>query len=148
GNLALNATYPAASVFKIIPAAVALDKYNLESSLLIPFNGSAHTLYKKNVMSDTINRWTRWISLKQAFALSVNTFFARLAFKKMEPQDLKEYAEKFQFNKPIITDFPVDVSTAIIPEEKSYELAEVASGFNRFNTLSPVQGAMIAAAIA
>lgn len=148
GNLAIKATFPAASVFKIIPAAVALDKYSLGANLLIPFNGSSHTLYRKNVMSDDTNRWTRWISLKQAFAQSVNTFFGRLALKKMEPDDIREYAEKFQFNKPIITDFPIDTSKAIVPQEKGYELAEIASGFNKINTLSPVQGAMIAAAIA
>ncbi len=148
GNLAIKATFPAASIFKIIPASVALDKYMLEANLLLPFNGSSHTLYRKNVMSDTINRWTRSISLKQAFAQSVNTFFARLALKKMQPDDLKEYAAKFQFNTPIVTDFPIDMSTAVIPNEKGYELAEVASGFNKTNTLSPVQGAMMAAAIA
>lgn len=147
-NLAIKATFPAASVFKIIPASVALDKYMLESSLLIPFNGSSHTLYRKNVMSDKINKWTRLISMKQAFAQSVNTFFARLALKKMQPNDLKEYAEKFQFNRPIVTDFPVDTSVAVIPNEKGYELAEVASGFNKTSKLSPVQGAMMAAAIA
>jgi peptidoglycan glycosyltransferase len=147
-NLAIRATFPAASIFKIIPASVAVDKYKLESSFLIPFNGASHTLYKKNVMSDTINKWTRSISLKQAFAQSVNTFFARLAFKKMMPDDLREYAEKFQFNKNIVTDFPIDMSTAIIPEEKNYEFAEAASGFNKRNKLSPVQGAMMAAAIA
>lgn len=148
GNLAIKATFPAASIFKIIPASVAVDKYKLESNLLINFNGSSHTLYKKNVMSDVVNRWTRSISLKQAFAQSVNTFFARLAFKKMEPKDLKEYAEKFLFNKNIVTDFPIDMSTATIPDEKNYEFAEVASGFNKKNKLSPVQGAMMAAAIA
>jgi peptidoglycan glycosyltransferase len=115
---------------------------------LINFNGASHTLYKKNVMSDVVNKWTRSISLKQAFAQSVNTFFARLAFKKMEPDDLREYAERFQFNKNIETDFPIDMSTAIIPEEKNYEFAEAASGFNKRNKLSPVQGAMMAAAIA
>jgi peptidoglycan glycosyltransferase len=31
GNLAIKATFPAASIFKIIPASVALDKYKLES---------------------------------------------------------------------------------------------------------------------
>jgi peptidoglycan glycosyltransferase len=148
GNLAIKATFPAASIFKIIPASVAVDKYKLESSFLIPFNGASHTLYKKNVMSDTINKWTRSISLKQAFAQSVNTFFARLAFKQMVPDDLREYAEKFQFNKNIVTDFPIDMSTAIIPQEKNYEFAEAASGFNKRNKMSPVQGAMMAAAIA
>lgn len=148
GNLATKATFPAASVFKIIPASIALDKYMLDPSLLIPFNGSSHTLYRKNVMSDTINRWTRFISLKQAFAQSVNTFFARLVLKKMQPEDLREYAERYQFNKPIMTDFPIDTSTAIIPTEKGYKLAEVASGFNKTSKLSPVQGAMMAAAIA
>lgn len=147
-NLALLATYPAASVFKIIPASAALDKYKYDSDLKVSYNGSNHTLYRRNVMVDTVNRWTRSLTLEDAFALSVNTVFARLALNKLEPGDLEEYTRRFLFNQPILTDFPIEVSSAKIPNEKSYLMAEVASGFNKITKLSPVQGAMIAASIA
>ncbi len=146
-NLALLATYPAASIFKIIPATAAIDKYKYDSDYKIAYNGSNHTLYRRNVMGDT-NRWSRLLSLEDAFALSVNTVFAKLALNKLEPHDLEEYTRRFLFNQPILTDFPVEVSSATIPHEKSYLMAEVASGFNKINKLSPVQGAMIAASIA
>jgi cell division protein FtsI/penicillin-binding protein 2 len=146
-NLALLATYPAASIFKIIPATAAIDKYNYDHDLKIAYNGSNHTLYKRNVMGET-NRWSRFLTLEDAFALSVNTVFAKLALNKLEPHDLEEYTRRFLFNQPILTDFPVEVSSATVPNEKSYLMAEVASGFNKINKLSPVQGAMIAASIA
>lgn len=146
-NLALLATYPAASIFKIIPATAAIDKYKYDSDYKIAYNGSNHTLYRRNVMGEA-NRWSRFLSLEDAFALSVNTVFAKLALNKLEPHDLEEYTRRFLFNQPILTDFPVEVSSATIPHEKSYLMAEVASGFNKINKLSPVQGAMIAASIA
>lgn len=39
------------------------------------------------------------------------------------------------------------MSLATIPTEKSFELTQVASGYNRFNRISPVHGAMIAATV-
>jgi cell division protein FtsI/penicillin-binding protein 2 len=43
---------------------------------------------------------------------------------------------------------PVQQSVAKIPEEvASWGIAEAASGFNRTNTLSPIHGAMLAAAV-
>lgn len=145
-NLALLASYPAASIFKIIPATAAIDKYNYDHKLKIGYNGSNHTLYRRNVMAGT-NRWSRFLTLEDAFALSVNTVFAKLALNKLEPHDIEEYTRKFLFNQPILTDFPIEVSSATVPHEKSYLMAEVASGFNKINTLSPIQGAMIAASI-
>jgi cell division protein FtsI/penicillin-binding protein 2 len=47
----------------------------------------------------------------------------------------------------IPTDFAVEQGVAQVPTEKSYELTQVASGFNRINRMSPIQGAMIAAAV-
>jgi len=43
-NLSNKATYPAASVFKIVPASAALDKYNLDPDTIVHFNGGNHTL--------------------------------------------------------------------------------------------------------
>lgn len=146
-NLALKAGYPAASIFKVITAATAVDKAGVNPEHRIAFNGGNYTLYKKNVLSDNVNRWTRIITLKDAFARSINTAFGRLSLEKLEPEDLSNYANRFMFNQDIPTDFHVDRSVASIPTEKGYELTEVASGYNRFNTLSPVHGALIASTI-
>lgn len=146
-NLNLRATFPAASVFKVITASAAVDKAGVSPEHRIGYNGGNYTLYKRNVMSDKVNRWTRFITLREAFARSINTAFGRLSLESLEPKDLSEYAKRFMFNQPIPTDFQVEISQARIPESKGFELTEVASGFNRYNTLSPVHGAMIAATI-
>lgn len=148
-NLAFRGSFPAASVFKIITAAAALDKFeDVTPDTEISFNGGNHTLYKKNVMSSTQNRWTRSMSLREAFARSINTVFGRLTLERLSPEDLEEYAIRFGFNKDIKTDLPFDPGYTEIPKEKNFHLTELASGFNRVTTMSPVQGAMIAASIA
>ncbi|MGE3973614.1 MAG: penicillin-binding transpeptidase domain-containing protein [Bdellovibrionales bacterium] len=147
GNLSLRATFPAASVFKLITATAAVESAQLTPETMIAFSGGSHTLYRRNVYDKKINRWTRNISLKQAFALSVNTVFAKLGLEHMAPSTLAEYAHRFKFNQDIDSDIPVQPSVAKIPDEATWEIAEVASGFNKVNTLSPLHGAMLAAAV-
>ncbi|MNJ91372.1 Penicillin-binding protein 2B [compost metagenome] len=147
-NLNLQATFPAASVFKVVTATAAVDKAGVTPETKIRYNGGAYTLYKKNVMTDKVTRWTNVISLKDAFARSINTAFGRLSLENLHPEDLNEYANRFMFNQEIPADFMVDMGVAYIPPGKSYEMAEAASGFNKTNRMSPVQGAMIAAAVA
>jgi cell division protein FtsI/penicillin-binding protein 2 len=130
-----------------VTASTAVDKAGLSPEHRIAYNGGNYTLYKKNVLSDKVNRWTRFISLKDAFARSINTAFGRLSLEELEPHDLSDYANRFFFNHDIPADFRVEKSVASVPSEKGYELTEVASGYNRFNTMSPVHGAMIASTI-
>lgn len=146
-NLNLKATFPAASVFKVVTATAAVDFAKVDPQHKIAFNGGNYTLYKKNVLSDKINRWTKFITLKDAFAKSINTAFGRLTIENLNPQVISDYAEKFMFNTQIPTDFNVEKSQATVPKEKGFELTQVASGYNRQNTMSPVHGAMIASAI-
>lgn len=146
-NLVTRATYPAASTFKIVTASAAIDRVGLSPSHNIRFNGGNYTLYKKNVLSDRITRWTRTITLRDAFARSYNTAFGRLSLESLTPELINEYATRYMFNQPIPADFPVDVGLATVPAEKGFELTEVASGYTKHNRMSPVQGAMIAATV-
>ncbi len=147
-NWTLHASFPAASVFKVVTATVAVDKAGVMPEQKIHYNGGAYTLYKKNVMSDKITRWTNTISLKDAFARSINTAFGRLSIERLMPEDINDYATRFMFNQEIPTDFPVDMGIAYVPPDKSFAFAEVVSGYNKTNRMSPVQGAMIAASVA
>ncbi len=146
-NLALKASYPAASIFKVVTATAAIDKVGVRPTDTIRFNGGNYTLYKKNVLSDKINKWTRSISLKDAFAKSINTAFGRLSLEKLNPDHINDYAKRYMFNQKIPSDLPVDMGVAYVPQEKGFELTEVASGYNKMNRMSPIQGAMIAGTI-
>lgn len=147
-NLNLISTFPAASVFKVVTATAAVDRAGLKPEQSISYNGGAYTLYRKNVMSDKVTRWTNVISLKNAFARSINSAFGRLSLQHLNPEDIEEYAHRYLFNKEIPADFLVDKGVVKVPPGKTFELTEVASGYNRTNTMSPVQGAMIAATVA
>jgi cell division protein FtsI/penicillin-binding protein 2 len=147
GNLALRATFPSASVFKVVTAAAAIEGNHVSADTVIPFNGRNHTLYRSNVMNVKQTRWTRYMTLKEAFARSVNTVFGRIGAFTVGPQELRQYASRFGFNHQISADVPMQAGHATIPDDP-WGLAEAASGFTRENTMSPMQGALIAAAIA
>lgn len=147
-NLALKASFPAASIFKIVTAAAALDQGVLSADTVIPFNGASHTLYRRNVTDQSVGRWTRQITLRDAFARSVNTVFAKIGMFVLEPLQLKDYAERFHFNKDIASDVPIERGQFELDATEPWGIGEVASGFNRVSSMSPLQGALIASAVA
>lgn len=145
GNLALKATYPAASVFKVVTSAAALDEGKISPKATFPVNGRFATLYKRN-LTDTVNRFTKFITIEEAFAKSVNTVFAKIAMNRVGPDALQRYANGFGFNQHIDFDMPLDMGTVQVPKDDDFGLAEAGSGYTRRQTMSPIQGAMIAAA--
>lgn len=146
-NLALRASFPSASVFKVVTAAAAIQERKFSADTQIQFSGANHTLYKSNILKTTYNRWTRHMSLKDAFGKSVNTVFGRLGAYTVGPEKLGVYAKRFGFNRSIGADLPMQEGRAPIGAD-AWDLAQTASGFTRENTMSPLQGALIAAAIA
>ncbi len=147
-QLVTRALFPAASIFKIITAAAAIDQGKAYSETQISYNGANHTLYKRNVKDETHNRWTRTVTLRDAFARSINTVFGKVGLFRVGADDLLSYAEKFYFNREIPSDVEVDVSRVMLDPSDQWALAESASGFTRRTTLSPMHGALVAAAIA
>lgn len=146
-NLALKASFPAASIFKVVTAGAVLDTQKVTPDTLVPFQGSNHTLYKRNVITQKENRWTRRMSVREAFGASVNTIFGKLGLFYAGPEVLREYAERFHFNHPIRADVPVDVGYSRFSAEDPWSVVSAASGYTQDNTMSPLQGAMIAAAV-
>jgi penicillin-binding protein A len=146
GNLALLASFPAASIFKLVTAAAAIDQNKADPSTVISFNGANHTLYKRNVIQNEITRWTRRMTLKEAFGRSVNTVFGKVGLM-LKPDNLEDYAHRFQFNQTISVDLPLQPGTFILNPENQFNIAEAASGYSRLAMMSPLQGAMMASAI-
>ena len=138
-------TLPAASVFKIITAASALEKTELGPSSKIPYNGRKYTLYRSN-LSRKITKYTHYVTLKDAFALSINPVFGKIGIYHVGGKELTEFGEKFGFNRSIPSDIPVPTS-CLQPPETDFQIAEMASGFNKTTLLSPLHAAWISQTI-
>lgn len=147
GNVNLQASFPAASVFKIVTAAAAFERAQMTPESVVSFNGANHTLYKRNVTGSNTNRWTRNMTLREAFAKSVNTVFGKVGAFAIKPDDLEEYAHRYLFNLKIPADIPVEPGKFSLEKKDSFSIAEVASGYNRIALMSPLQGALIAASV-
>ncbi len=147
-NLALRASFPAASIFKVVTASAALDLDKAKPETVVAFNGSNHTLYRRNVQETRVTRWTRRMTLREAFARSANVFFGKLGLFHVGADSLMLYAERYLFNHPIPADIPVQTGYARFSSADPWSVVTAASGFTQDNTMSPFQGAMIAAAVA
>ena len=134
-------TMPAASIFKIITAATALENTKLEPLSKIPYNGAKHTLYRSN-LSNKITKYTHYVSLRDAFAQSINPVFGKIGIYYVGADVLAEFGEKFRFNKRLPVDVPVPPSQLLQPAS-DFQIAEVASGFNKKTLISPLHGAWI-----
>jgi peptidoglycan glycosyltransferase len=143
---ALASTFPSASVFKVVTAAAAIEERKANPYTMIPYSGKDHTLYKSQ-MKEKVGGWRRISSLKSAFAKSINTVFGRLGVFTVGREPLKTFSSKFGFGEAIPSEFPILTSQSANPEDE-FELAQMASGYTQHNVMSPIHGAMIAAAVA
>lgn len=145
-TLAFSSSHPAASVFKIITAADLLENHNVDGDTHFTYNGKSTTLYKYQ-LKDKKNRWTRDIAFEKAFAWSNNVVFGKAAIKNSNFKSMYSTANKFGFNEELLQ--LVETGTSkLFPGETKYNLAELASGFNRKTMISPLHGALIASVIA
>ncbi|MCK5245057.1 MAG: PbpA [Desulfobacterales bacterium] len=140
-----NNQFPAASIFKIVTAAAAIESCNMSGDTTLAYNGRSHTLYK-NQLKDRTNRYTNKVSLKESFAKSINPVFGKLGILRLKKELLEEYAARFGFNQPIDFELIVEPSTILVGDDP-YHWAELACGFNRETLISPLHGAMIASVI-
>jgi len=147
-NLVLRAEYPAASVFKLITAAAAIDLNEVTPETIIPFNGKSTTLYKNQVFKHKTNKWTRTPTFKESFAKSINPVFARIGARQLGANKLTDYAARFGFDTPLQSDFILPTSKINLDLGSEWALAEAASGYTRDITLSPIHAAQMAATVA
>ncbi len=144
-SVCLSSQFPAASIFKIVSAAAAIDRCNISGDTRLTYNGWAHTLYKSQ-LTDRINRYTNTISLRASFAKSINPVFGKLGISRLKKDLIEEYSNRFGFNQEIDFELPVEQSRISVGEDP-YHWAELACGFNRKTLISPIHGAMMAAVI-
>lgn len=144
-NPCLTSVYPAASVFKIVTAAAAVEECGFNPYSKFKFNGGKYTLYKKQ-LKERSNKYTNRITFKDSFAQSVNPVFGKIGSLYLGKQALEKYATAFGFNKEINFETPLTQSHVSLSNEP-YQWAEIASGFNRDTLISPLHGALLSSTI-
>ena len=149
-NLCLSADFPAASLFKIVAAAAAVEARGMNPETRLVFRGQKYTLYKSQLREERAKKGRRrgtTTTLKEAFSDSINPVFGKIGIHHLGSELISEYAERFLFNQPIPFDLSVSPSRYMKPLD-DYEIAEVASGFNKRTLISPLHAALVTASIA
>ncbi len=144
-NPCMESDYPAASIFKIVTAAAAIETLGYKPKTQLYFNGNKYTLYKRQ-LKDVNNKYTSKISFSRAFAESINPVFGKIGKNYLGKEKLDHYADAFGFNQVIPADLPF-LSGTFKTNSKEYHLAELGCGFNTDTTISPIFGAMLITAI-
>ncbi len=142
-NLALRATFPAASVFKMITASAALEEGGYRRDSTVSFSGSMYGIGPRQVMRDSGNNG---MTLAKAFAKSANIVFGKIGVRKVKGNLLEDYAHRFGFDDSIPFELNLSPSIAYIPKDDVVDEARTAAGFGHV-TLSPLHGAMLAGAV-
>ena len=143
-DLYLKSIFPAASVFKTITAAAGIEKAGMNRKSQIPHFGGNHTLYRSQIQENL--KVSRYISLEESFAYSINPAFARIALFMTSKDVLTDYGNRFGFNAPVPFELDSEISIMLEPDS-AFSVAEFASGFNRQTSISPLFGALIASAV-
>ncbi|MBU1742359.1 MAG: hypothetical protein KKC37_12505, partial [Proteobacteria bacterium] len=134
----------AASLFKVITAAGALEEGKLKPYTVLQYKGGKYTL-RPSQLSRRVTPGTTLTTLENAFAESINPAFGAVALYYLGARKMNRYARRFLFNRRLPGEMPVGVSTYIRPYRK-IDLAAVASGLNKKTTITPLHAALICGA--
>ena len=144
-DLAVEATAPAASVFKIITASALVEQAGATADQRECYSGGEQRLSEKDLVPDP--KRDRWCTtLAGAMGRSINTVFARLALKHLKPASLEAQAKALGFGSSLPFDVLVQPSAEHFPED-TLGFARTSAGFWN-TTLSPLHAAWLSATVA
>lgn len=144
-DFARRATYPAASLIKVITASAALETGRITPSTTVRFEGSPYVLYPRKIFPKSPRFENNVATFAEALGTSNNVVFAKVGSQLVGAAGLERKLAQFAFNREIPFDFRLQVSRASVPAEP-YETARTSAGFGEVY-ISPVHAALIAAAV-
>lgn len=145
-GLCLRATYPAASLIKVITGAAALKTGKVTPATQVRYEGNPYRLTERKISPNNAKRERLVASLTDALAKSNNIVFAKMGINVVGAAGLESELNDFCFNREIPFEFALQKSTAIVPSE-TWPLGQTAAGFGDVY-VSPVHAALIAATVA
>jgi peptidoglycan glycosyltransferase len=144
-SIEYHAGFPAASLFKVVTAAAAVEEAGIEPDSLIQFRGGTYTLNQNNyIPNPAIDH--RVMSVGEALGRSCNPVFGHLGSTYLNGSILERYAQKFGFNRSLKFEVPMRSSSAQIPSQDRFELSRTSAGFGEVR-ISPIHAAALVAGI-
>ncbi|MEV0651263.1 penicillin-binding protein 2 [Phytomonospora sp. NPDC050363] len=138
--------YPPGSTFKVIVSAAAL-KSGMTPDTMVPAGNAYSPPDTTHVIRNSNDQCAEaQLPLKEAFARSCNTTFAKLCVDTLGGDKIREMATAFGFEEDYLTPLPVVASTTGDLGDKA-RLAQSCIGQNEV-AATPFQMAMVSAAIA
>ena len=144
-NIEYHAGFPAASLFKVVTAAAAVEQAGIDTNSLIAFRGGTYTLNEWNYLPNP-RADRRMMSVGEAMGRSCNPVFGHIGLKYLNGSLLSRYASKFGFNQSLDFPAPLPPSSASIPHDP-FELSRTSAGFGQVR-ISPVHAAALVSGIA
>jgi cell division protein FtsI/penicillin-binding protein 2 len=144
-DLCVEATAPAASVFKIITASALVEQASMTADHRECYSGGEQRLTERDLTPDP-KRDRRCTTLAGAMGRSINTIFARMAMNHLKPAGLEGMARSLGFGGALPFDVTVQASAEHFPEDP-LGFARTAAGFWN-TTLSPLHAAWLSATVA
>jgi penicillin-binding protein A len=145
---------PPGSTFKVVTAAAALDSGRYTPSSLI--DGKSPRIVSGTPLANDNNESFGEVTLTKALTLSINTVFAQVA-EHVGRSTMKQYMERFGFDKKIPLDYPssqidasgeISRSGRVLPATDNHvDLGRMGIGQDKLQATS-LQMAMVAAAVA
>ena len=132
-HTALFAQFPAASLFKTVTAATYFEL--LQTDRPLGFSGSCGEVEPSSIWLRGSSR--RKFTLKRAYALSCNGYFADIAVKYLGLGALNNFAERFRFGKTVPADFFIPSSQITKPKptaSSTHSVGQYAAGLGRVTT--------------
>lgn len=144
-DLCIEATAPAASVFKIVTGSALVETSGLTAEQRECYSGGEQKILEKDLLPDP--KRDKWCTtLAGAMGRSINTVFARLALRHLKPNGLEEWAKNLGFGNTMPFDVRVQTSAIHVPDD-TLGFARTSAGFWN-TTLSPLHAAWLSAMIA
>lgn len=145
-DIEYHADFPAASLFKVVTAAAAVEQAGIQPNSIIPFRGGTYTLNEWNYLPDP-KKDRNAMSVAEALGRSCNPVFGHLGLRYLNGNILQKYARLFGFNRSLQFEAPLTTSSADIPTQDLYELSRTSAGFGSVR-ISPIHAAAMMAGVA
>ncbi|MGO1478351.1 penicillin-binding transpeptidase domain-containing protein [Senegalia sp. (in: firmicutes)] len=140
-----NDVYSPGSTFKLVTAAIALDKGSIDPSEKINISGKSWQKdkswgdYKVNRVSQKLSN----VDLNDAFVYSDNIYFAMAAIK-IGAQDFLDSSKKFGFNEELPVSYPIEKSQIANKNQIDSEVLLANTGYGQGQVLvSPLHLSLI-----
>ena len=144
-DIEYHAGFPAASLFKVVTAAAAVEQAGIKPESVISYRGGTYTLNEWNYIPDA-RRDRQSMTVAEALGRSCNPVFGHLGSRYLNGSILTKYAHLFGFNRSLDFEAPMPSSRASIPSDDLFELSRTSAGFGEVR-ISPLHAATLMAGV-